>query len=85
MSEKNNKNSSMVRIILCVIALIIIIISWLDIIPDKIGIILSVAALLIVTIWNGIEALGEGNKKSAIAKFVLSGILVILCAVTVIF
>ena len=36
MNEKKNNNTSLIRIIMCVVSLVIVIISWLDIIPDTI-------------------------------------------------
>lgn len=79
MSENNNKNSSLIRIILCVISLIIVVISWLDLIPNTIGIVSSAGILIVVTLWNAIESLKENNKRSAIIKFVTAAILLLIC------
>lgn len=85
MNEKKNNNTSLIRIIMCVISLIIVIISWLDIIPDTIGIIASAGILSLVTAWNGFESLKENNKHTAVIKFVTTAVLLIICAVALIF
>lgn len=88
MSENNNnssKNTYIIRAILCVVAIIIVVLSWVEIIPDTVGIVAASLILSVVSIWNGIDSLKENKKGSAIFKFVMSAILIVLCLVVIIF
>lgn len=90
MEENNNKNSSIrntaiIRIILCVISLIMVILGWVGLIPRVVGIVSASVFLIAVSLWNAVEAIKEGKKVSAILKFVMCGILAVLCVIVIFF
>ncbi|MGN0614452.1 MAG: hypothetical protein ACI4JB_11210 [Porcipelethomonas sp.] len=83
MGENNEKNTkkttSIIRTILCVVVMAIIVLGWLEIIPDSVSIIIAAVVLCGVSVWNGAEALKEGRKGAGIVNMVAAGILVLLC------
>ncbi len=90
MDENNEKstgikNAAIIRIILCLISLVFIILSWLDLIPETAGIIGASVFLIAVSLWNAIESLKAQKKVSTILEFVMAGILTAICIIVLIF
>lgn len=79
MNEENKTSkASLIRVIISTVALIIIILGMVDVIPNKISLITSVALVCIAVIWSGVEAIRNKRTKSAIVNFVMAAILVAL-------
>lgn len=80
--ENNNqqKNSALVRIILCVVVLIVLFLGIFKIVSKKITLPVSSVLLIAVAIWNGVEYLKSGKKKTAAVTFIMAAVLLILLA-----
>lgn len=74
-NEKKYKNTAMIRIILYVVVIIILFLGIFGIVSRKITIPVSATMLIAVAIWNGIEYLKDGKKKSAAFTFITSAVL----------
>ena len=63
--ENNNqqKNTALIRIILCVAVMIILFLGIFKIVSRKITLPVSSVLLIAVAIWNGIEYFKSGKKK----------------------
>lgn len=80
--ENNNqqKNSALVRIVLCVVVLIVLFLGIFKIVSRKITLPVSSVLLIAVAIWNGVEYLKSGKKKTAAVTFIMAAVLLILLA-----
>lgn len=79
MNEENKTSkTSLIRVIISTVALVIIILGMVDIIPNNISLIISVALVSIAVIWSGVEAIINKRTKSAIVNFVMAAILIAL-------
>lgn len=76
MSDNNQKNTSTIRIILCVAVLIILFLGKFDIISKMITIPISNILLTIITIWNGVVYYKSGRKRFAVFIFAIAVILI---------
>lgn len=79
MNDENRKKSAMIRAILCILVIIVVILGWTGIIPRIIGMVASSVILCGISAWNGIEALKEKRKSTAIFNFIMMAVIMILC------
>jgi heme/copper-type cytochrome/quinol oxidase subunit 4 len=80
MNEDKNKKTAMIRAILCVIVIVIVILGWIDIIPKTAGIVAASLILCVISVWNGLVAIKNQQKHVAVFNFIITGVIVILCA-----
>ena len=80
--ENNNqqKNTALIRIILCVAVMIILFLGIFKIVSRKITLPVSSVLLIAVAIWNGIEYFKSGKNKTAAITFIMAAVLLALLA-----
>ena len=81
--NENNSKAPLIRTIISAVAVVIVILSAMEIIPNLIGLCVAAALLCVTSIWNGIDAVKSGRKVSGIVNIVLAVILIAICAVSV--
>ncbi|GAB5083543.1 hypothetical protein Osc2_03110 [Ruminococcus sp. 25CYCFAH16] len=79
-NNKQQKNTALIRIILCVVVMIILFLGIFKIVSRKITLPVSSVLLIAVAIWNGIEYFKSGKKKTAAVTFIMAAVLLALLA-----
>ena len=74
-NNKQQKNTALIRIILCVAVMIILFLGIFKIVSRKITLPVSSVLLIAVAIWNG-----SGKKKTAAVTFIMAAVLLALLA-----
>lgn len=72
-NNKQQKNTALIRIILCVAVMIILFLDIFKIVSRKITLPVSSVLLIAVAIWNGIEYFKSGKKKNCCGYFYNGG------------
>lgn len=76
MSDNNNpKNTSVIRIILCIAVLIFLLLGMFGIISKSITVPVSDLLLMIISLWNAVVYFREGRKGSACIGFAAAAVL----------
>lgn len=81
----NAGKSVLIRTIMSAIAVVIVILSALEIIPEMTGLIVASVILAAASVWNGIESIKEGRTKTGVVNLVAAVLLIVLGTVSVIF
>ncbi len=78
MNESTKSKTIIARIILSSVAVVCVILGWLEIVPDKIALGAAILFIGAAAIWNCVEAFIEKRTKSAVLNFVMALILIII-------
>ena len=78
-----NDKTTLIRTILATVAVIIVVLGTIDIIPKTISLIIGSIVLAGTSVWNGVEAIRCGRKRSGIVNIITAAVLVVLCLTSV--
>lgn len=82
MADNNNqKNTSVIRIILCIAVLIFLLLGMFGVISKSITVPVSDLLLLIISLWNSIVYFREGRKGQSAIGFAAAAVLFIMLIV----
>lgn len=77
-NEKGSKNTTIIRIILNILVMIIVLLGMFKIINPRITIPLSASMLAAVAVWNSISYIKSGRKKQSVFTFGIAAVLIIM-------
>ena len=78
-----NSKAPLIRTILATVSVIVVLLGTLDIIPKTISLIAGSVILAGTSVWNGVDAILNGRKKSGIINIAAAVILIVMCVTAV--